>query len=110
MHRPWAKRTVAPEVGDRLLSHYATQGGSPCRYRSLTRIFLQESSPQSTHAHWPFDIRHVESVEEMIGATVGDLIGVYDLRNGGEKRSFKVVNVGRPTYSDLVEESSMALG
>jgi hypothetical protein len=46
----------------------------------------------------------------MIGATVGDLIEVYDLRNGGEKRSFKVVSVGRPTYSDLVEESSMALG
>jgi hypothetical protein len=58
----------------------------------------------------PFDIRHVESVEEMIGATVGDLIEVYDLRKGGEKRSFKVVSVGRPTYSDLVEESSMALG
>jgi hypothetical protein len=30
----------------------------------------------------PFDIRHVESVEEMIGATVGDLIEVYDLSNG----------------------------
>jgi hypothetical protein len=58
----------------------------------------------------PFDIRQVESVEEMMGATAGDLIEVYDLRNGGEERSFKVVSVGRRTYSGLVEESSMALG
>jgi hypothetical protein len=58
----------------------------------------------------PFDIRHFESFEEMMGATAGDLIEVYDLRNGGEERSFKVVSVGRPTYSGFVEESSVALG
>ena len=58
----------------------------------------------------PFDIRHFESFEEMMGATAGDPIEVYDLRNGGEERSFKVVSVGRPTYSGFVEESSVALG
>ena len=31
----------------------------------------------------PFDIRHFESFEEMMGATAGDPIEVYDLRNGG---------------------------
>jgi hypothetical protein len=82
-------------------------------------------SPQITYRHLPpgvtptedarsldetLDIRHVESVEEMMGATLGDLIEVYDLRNGGEERSFKVVSVGRRTYSGFVEESSMVLG
>ncbi len=69
-----------------------------------------ESTEYARSLAEPFDIRHVESVEEMMGTTAGDLIEVYDLRNGGEERSFKVVSVGRPTYSSLVEESSMALG
>ncbi len=57
----------------------------------------------------PLDIRHVESVQEAMSDTVGDLVWVHDLRNGGEQRSFKVVSVGRQTHFGFVEESSSAI-
>ena len=57
----------------------------------------------------PLDIRHVDSVQEIISDTIGDLIWVHDLRNGGEERSFKVVSVGRQTPSGFVAGSSMAV-
>jgi hypothetical protein len=57
----------------------------------------------------PLEIRHGDSVQEIISDTVVDLIWVHDLRNGGEERSFKIVSVGRPTHSGFVAESSTAI-